>query len=207
MSWPAVTPGTLVPPFIAYRGDAWYGVEVGNTSATNAVVADTAYAFPIWLERASPIARITMIVGTSTASVSARLALYDTRHDLPAPGRLLVGSMTEYDMGAAANTVHELMLASPIWHPRGFVWGVSRFNGAAQPRTAQPNPNNGAAGQLFQAMLGAASPLAVHLPNAPNTTCRVTGALAYGAAWPAEFPAPSFGTNAPGSPVIQWRPT
>lgn len=197
-------PQAFPAPFIAYRAGAWYGVGSGGVLANQPVVADTAYAFPIWLDRPATIGRIAMSVGTSVPGVTGQMALYDTRLDLPAPGRLITGSLTNYDMNAAANTVHELVFSPAILRGRGFVWGVTRFNGAAQPRTAINSSTAGAAGLPFQMILGALNALAVQGASTFTNT-RVTAPSTYASAWPADFGTPTIGNNVPGSPVIAWR--
>jgi hypothetical protein len=168
------------------------------------VAADLAYQFPIWLETSTPVARISIMVGTAVPATLARLALYTARPHGPGAANLLVGSMTEYDMNAAANTVHELVLPGPPRLPRGLYWGCARFNGAAQPRTAAHSIASGASSFAFQQLLGATNALAVQ--SAGNfVNCRVTAPLGYEDAWPAVMPAPTISTSTPGSPLFQWR--
>jgi hypothetical protein len=204
---PAATP---IPPatlFAGYRNGAWYGVDAGATVANSAKVADTAYGFPIILERATTIARIAMSVGTSVAGVNGKLALYSSLPNAPAWHRLLAGSETTYDMNAAANTNHVLVFATPLRLPRGIYWGVSRFSGAAQPRSAQTGLTQGQAGSVFHNLLGAAAANAVHSNVAASIVSRITAPLPFGDAWPATLPAPSYGANAPGSACIAWSPS
>jgi hypothetical protein len=107
-------------------------------------------------------------------------------------------------MGSVANTVLEYAFtAIPV--SRGVYWGVTNFNGAAQPRTATNNSTIGTSGVEFQSMLGALSPLSVHGSGSTVQLCRVSAALTYAAAWPVEFPAVTVEAGAPGSPLIAWR--
>jgi hypothetical protein len=191
--------------FAGYQDEVWYGVNAGQPQTANPVAADLAYQFPIWIEVATPVARIAMQVGTPVAGTLARLALYTSRRKALGAANLLVGSMTEYDMNAAVNASLELLLPGPLRLPCGLYWGVARFNGAAQPRTASVNNGAGTSALGFQAMLGSLNAVGVQGAAGTQQLGRVTAPLLYADAWPAVMPPPTIGAGAPGSPLFQWR--
>lgn len=204
MSFPAVTPILPAPQFLAYRSGVWYGVDLGSLfTVTQAIVPDNAYAFPIWFDVPAQPDAIAVHIGTSTAGVSARLAVYDTRRDIPAPGRLISGSLTNYDCSAASLTPLVLTLPAGLRRPRGYMWGVVRGNGAAQLRMSAGPP--GTANTEFNRLLGATTALQVHAGGVGAQVMRVTAAIPFANAWPDDFPAPAFGTNVPASPIFAWR--
>jgi hypothetical protein len=114
--------------------------------------------------------------------------------------------MTEYDFSAAANTVVELELSPAYDWPGGFLWGVSRFNSAAQPRTAQTAPASGVSSVEFQALFGSVGAQAVHANSSGQTRSRVTTPLLYTDPWPATLSGWATGTGQ-GGPVMAWSPS
>lgn len=192
------------PQFSGYRSGAWYGVDVGTALAGNqAIAADTAYAFPIWFDAPALPDSIAVHIGTSVAGVSARLALYGPRPNTPAPGRLITGSLTNYDCGAAAFTPLVLTLPPGLRRPRGYVWGVVKANGAAQLRTI--SGASGTANTELTRLLGSTTGLQVHAGGAGAQVLRVQTPMLFADPWPDDFGTPSFPANAPSSPIFAWR--
>lgn len=196
------------PNLQIYRSGARYGIKAGQQGGnTNPVVGGAAgsanspmYACPIPIRRPVALSGLELMVGTAVAGVLGRMAFFGG--DLMGgAGVLLAACAGEADMNGAANTKIPLSFAATIAVTRpGLYWGVSMFNGAAQPYSLS---NNTIALDELGELLGATTVDGLMRANTAVQILRITSPnVDYGAGFPATFGTPTFGLNTPGSPYI-----
>jgi len=201
-----VTPLADFGAFAGWRSQAWYSEDVGTASvATAPVAADTAYAFPFFLPAPAIIDSLALLVGTPVPGTLARLALYASRPGAPLPGNLIVGVDTDLDCNAPANTALAVVLGTPAAAPRGIVWGVTKFNGAAQPRTPATSISPGSMASMAGRLLGAATPLGALGTGGAGDVRAVTAPAAFLAAWPGFLAGAAVAGSPPAAPSVAWR--
>lgn len=196
-----------IPRFRRARAGAFYGTGQALTTRNNVpVVADTIYAFPIFIPESVSLNGIYITVGTPVIGVTGRIALYTCSQTLPEPQNLIVGSIVDNDFNAAANTTYALVVNQRV--PAGVLMCCAKFNGAAQPQTVEfagVPPMRSEFGQFMgSSNAGSATGL-----NTGISFVRATLAAPYLDPWPASFTPGSFayGFGTPGSPAFSWDGT
>lgn len=202
--------GGAPPRFTRYRPNRWYGTSLrGFTAASNqAVAANLAYAFPLPIDGAS-VAEIAMAVGTAVPGTNARLAFYTCHPTQPVPENLIFGSLVNNDMNAAAGTIYGLVLPGPVYVAGDVVFGVAKFDGAAQPRVV----SNAAAAAIggvndfLTNFLGATGAAQVTGAHTTGNMTRLTAPAPFADPWPARWTPDQWtlGAHFPGSPIFGWR--
>jgi hypothetical protein len=119
-----------------YRSGTRVGLPTALTyGLTNAVTADIMYAWPIPVEAPFRASAMEIQVGTLTAGVLGKLGLALPGSD-GLPSTLLAECATAVDFNVAADTILNSAITGGVNVPFGWVWGLSVFNGAAQPVNA-----------------------------------------------------------------------
>lgn len=170
---------------------------------TAAVVANTAYCFPIPIFSPVRLASLIMRVGTSVPGVKGRCSLYNNANSVP--GKLIFEGANDLDFGAASATELATPLPSDLTLYPDMYWGVAVFDGAAQPTTASSTVVQ-AGGFTFMSGAGSATSLFTTSPVSRITRTAAVTFLADTPFMPAAFGAVSYGTGAPGSPAIGFIP-
>lgn len=201
------TPAGDAEEFIAYRSNAIYGEDTGvNQTSTTALAANTIYAMPVFVRAPATIFSFAFCIGTPVAGVNARVAIYASRNDAPAPGALLFGSNTVLDCGLPAGTaLGDGTPGNNLRVPRGVIWLACKFSGAAQPRCFNAAGSPGSPDSLPGRLLGVASFAAacgLDAGGASSPMC-VSAADTFANPWPASFPTPIFGPHL--APIMAWR--
>ena len=192
--------------FRRYRPGVWYGTAVPATVTNVAVAANTAYAFPIFIDNPVSIGQIGFQVGTPTPGVGARMALYSADDVAPVPENLLFGTLVDFDMGLAAGTVQALALPPNLQASRSLLFGVVKFSGAAQPRTLAATAQTTGPNNQVTMLWGSTSADAMVGASSANAITRCSAPALQGDPWPQSWPLGSWTLTAssPGSPVFAW---
>lgn len=165
----------------------------GAGGAANSVL----YFYPLPIHSAVRIARIGTNIGTPTAGVAGKMALYADNFGTPAGGALLLTAPTTIDFNLAAKAMARLDI-TPYVLPQRLYWLALVANGAARPYTIPPN---GPMGEFFEYVGG-------HNTGSffvdPGSVCSITATalVDYNNPFPSICPAVGRNTSGVGAPFL-----
>jgi hypothetical protein len=199
-------PGYRTALHLPYRNGVWYGTDIGSgVRLSDPLPTDTVFFFPLFIEFPTPMKRIATGVGTSVAGAVLRLGLYANRTDgVLGPGKAVITSMDEYDMGLTTHTIIAFNFNTPVQLPRGIYWGAARGGGSAAPQPYVVNINQ-TVSATFTRHLGGIDPRRVYFGGAGLSFTGVSAPLTYTDPWPDMAPNVTVINTTPGSVVIAWR--
>ena len=165
---------------------------------TNAIAADTMYAYPIPVPVNTLLSGVAVQVGTAVAATLAKFGAALPGAD-GLPDALLGECPTPQDMNSGTDAELVASFSSAVSVPAGFVWGLFVANGAAQPFTVAPfNYQNQALAQV----LGGTAMSHFTLQGGTGATIRVSRAHPYANAFPANLTGWSRANAVPSSPIM-----
>lgn len=193
--------GALLTPPVRGGGVVYFPeYSQGAFIGTNAMVADTLYTAPVFISNPGNVAfrGLQILAGTAVAAVLGRMMLY--RADAQGnPGALIANTAADVDMNTGAATPLSADFAADQVLPTGLYFPAVVFNGLAQPWSFNPGATMG---NGISARLGVTDLRGVVAAgNAARIVSRITGTATFGTA-PATFPAATYGTSNPGSPLL-----
>jgi hypothetical protein len=187
--------GALLHP--GYRSGVVYASQVSSAASAAAVAADTLYGIPFQVGAPMTIAGVQIVVGTAVAAVLGKMGV--ARATGVGMGTLVAECNATVDMNSVANTVLQAGFAANPTLTTGWYWLLCKFNGAAQPYTV--NQATVGAGGLVQ-YFGAQNLGPFVRSIGASAFMRGELADAYANAFPASLTGATFGTGAPGAPVL-----
>ena len=187
--------GAMMHP--GYRSGVVYAPQVSAAVAGAAVAADTIYGIPLLIPQAVTIAGMQIAVGTAVVGVLGKLAIAQATGT--GMGRLIAECNATVDMNSVATTALQAGFATNPALSVGWYWLLCKFNGAAQPYTL--NQATVGAGGLVQ-YFGAQNIGPFVRSIGASAYMRGELADAYANAFPASLTGATFGTGAPGAPIL-----